>query len=70
PEGPGTLRVAARGDRIEAAAWGPGADWLLAGLPALLGADDDPDAFVPRHRLLALTRHRRPGLRLLRTGLV
>ncbi|KPL33421.1 3-methyladenine DNA glycosylase [Streptomyces anulatus] len=70
PEGPGTLRVAARGDRIAATAWGPGADWLLAGLPALLGADDDPDAFVPRHRLLALTRHRRPGLRLLRTGLV
>ncbi|WP_103530495.1 DNA-3-methyladenine glycosylase [Streptomyces sp. SM11] len=70
PEGPGTLRVAARGDRITATAWGPGADWLLAGLPALLGAADDPDAFVPRHRLLALTRHRRPGLRLLRTGLV
>ncbi|MFJ9625467.1 DNA-3-methyladenine glycosylase 2 family protein [Streptomyces sp. NPDC101181] len=70
PEGPGTLRVAARGERIAAAAWGPGARWLLDGLPALLGAEDDPDAFVPRHRLLALTRHRRPGLRLLRTGLV
>ncbi|MEI7032495.1 DNA-3-methyladenine glycosylase 2 family protein [Streptomyces pratensis] len=70
PEGPGTLRLAARGDRIEAVAWGPGADWLLSRLPALLGADDDPDAFVPRHRLLAVARHRRPGLRLLRTGLV
>ncbi|MFF0336867.1 DNA-3-methyladenine glycosylase family protein [Streptomyces fimicarius] len=70
PEGPGTLRIAASGGRVTAAAWGPGADWLLAGLPALLGAEDDPDAFVPRHRLLAVTRHRRPGLRLLRTGLV
>lgn len=70
PEGPGTLRVTARGDRVRAEAWGPGAEWLLAGLPALLGADDDPDAFVPHHRLLAATRHRRPGLRLLRTGLV
>ncbi|MFI8271202.1 MULTISPECIES: DNA-3-methyladenine glycosylase family protein [Streptomyces] len=70
PAGPGTLRIARRGDRIAAAAWGPGADWLLEGLPALLGAEDDPDAFVPRHRLLALTRHRRQGLRLLRTGLV
>ncbi|MFF8984979.1 DNA-3-methyladenine glycosylase family protein [Streptomyces globisporus] len=70
PAGPGTLRIARRGDRVAAAAWGPGADWLLEGLPALLGAEDDPDAFVPRHRLLALTRHRRPGLRLLRTGLV
>ncbi|MCX4969755.1 DNA-3-methyladenine glycosylase 2 family protein [Streptomyces sp. NBC_00654] len=70
PQGPGTLRVAARGGRIEAAAWGPGAPWLLDGLPDLLGAADDPDAFVPRHRLLALARHHRPGLRLLRTGLV
>lgn len=70
PEGPGTLRVAACGDRIGAEAWGPGAQWLLSGLPALLGADDDPDAFTPHHRLLAVTRHRRPGLRLLRTGLV
>ncbi|HEY9438986.1 MAG TPA: DNA-3-methyladenine glycosylase 2 family protein, partial [Streptomyces sp.] len=39
-------------------------------LPDLLGAADDPDAFRPRHRLLAETAHRRPGLRLLRTGLV
>ncbi len=70
PEGPGTLRVAARGDRVGAEAWGPGAEWLLAGLPALLGADDDPDAFTPHHPLLAATRRRRPGLRLLRTGLV
>ncbi|MEV6853413.1 DNA-3-methyladenine glycosylase 2 family protein [Streptomyces microflavus] len=70
PEGPGTLRVAARGGRVGAQAWGPGAEWLLAGLPALLGADDDPDAFTPHHRLLAVARHRRPGLRLLRTGLV
>lgn len=70
PEGPGTLRVVAYGDRVGAEAWGPGAEWLLAGLPALLGADDDPGAFTPHHHLLAATRHRRPGLRLLRTGLV
>ncbi|MCX4787110.1 DNA-3-methyladenine glycosylase 2 family protein [Streptomyces sp. NBC_01221] len=70
PAGPGTLRLTARGGRIEAAAWGPGAPWLLDQLPTLLGATDDPDAFRPRHRLIALTRHSRPGLRLLRTGLV
>lgn len=70
PDGPGTLRVTARDGRVEASAWGPGAPWLLDQLPALLGAGDDPDAFAPRHRLLALSRHRRPGLRLLRTGLV
>ncbi|MFF4140578.1 DNA-3-methyladenine glycosylase family protein [Streptomyces sp. NPDC001698] len=70
PLGPGTLRVSAHGEKARGEAWGPGAEWLLEQLPELLGATDDPSAFVPRHRLLALTRHRRPGLRLTRTGLV
>ncbi|GAA2283956.1 3-methyladenine DNA glycosylase [Streptomyces roseiscleroticus] len=70
PAGPGTLRIAVRGEVAEAEAWGPGAGWLLEQLPAMLGALDDPSAFEPRHRLLALTRQRRPGLRLTRTGLV
>jgi 3-methyladenine DNA glycosylase/8-oxoguanine DNA glycosylase len=70
PAGPGTLRVTRRGDEIRGEAWGPGAEWLLDGLPDLLGAADDPSLFTPRHRLLAHTRHRRPGLRLTRTGLV
>ncbi|MEU7039030.1 DNA-3-methyladenine glycosylase 2 family protein [Streptomyces sp. NPDC046237] len=70
PEGPGTLRVALRQGTAEAEAWGPGADWLLDRLPQLLGADDEPEAFTPRHRLLAATHRARPGLRLTRTGLV
>ncbi|MFI6350466.1 DNA-3-methyladenine glycosylase family protein [Streptomyces sp. NPDC050560] len=70
PEGPGTLRVALRGGAVEAAAWGPGAGWLLDGLPRLLGEADEPGAFAPRHRLVARARHRSPGLRLTRTGLV
>ncbi|MFI9152665.1 DNA-3-methyladenine glycosylase family protein [Streptomyces sp. NPDC053367] len=70
PAGPGTLRVSAYGGEVRGEAWGPGAEWLLERLPDLLGASDDPDAFVPRHRLVAMTRHRRPGLRLTRTGLV
>ncbi|MER6913061.1 DNA-3-methyladenine glycosylase 2 family protein [Streptomyces sp. NPDC000594] len=72
PQGPGTLRIRATADRAgaEAEAWGPGAGWLLDRLPALLGAEDDPAAFVPRHRIVALARHRNPGLRLTRTGLV
>ncbi|MGW6567350.1 DNA-3-methyladenine glycosylase family protein [Streptomyces sp. NPDC054975] len=72
PDGPGTLRVALRQAtaEVEAEAWGPGAQWLLDRLPQLLGADDDPAAFVPRHRLLAATHRSRPGLRLARTGLV
>ncbi|MEU9032315.1 DNA-3-methyladenine glycosylase 2 family protein [Streptomyces sp. NPDC048383] len=70
PDGPATLRVALRGEAVDAEAWGPGADWVLAHLPALLGAGDDPTAFVPRHRLLHTSHRRRPGLRLTRTGLV
>ncbi|NUL06467.1 DNA-3-methyladenine glycosylase 2 family protein, partial [Streptomyces lunaelactis] len=74
PAGPGTLRVALRAaagtDEAEAEAWGPGAEWLLEHLPALLGEADDPAAFTPRHRLVAASQHRRPGLRLTRTSLV
>lgn len=70
PDGPGTLRVGPGDGGVRAEAWGPGADWLLERLPELLGASDDPAAFVPRHRLLALSQRRRPDLRLCRTGLV
>ncbi|MFI9746831.1 DNA-3-methyladenine glycosylase family protein [Streptomyces sp. NPDC052494] len=70
PAGPGTIRVAVRDGRLAAEAWGAGGPWLLDRLPALTGAEDDPTAFVPRHKLLAATHHRRPGLRLTRTGLV
>ncbi|MDQ1019080.1 DNA-3-methyladenine glycosylase family protein [Streptomyces afghaniensis] len=70
PAGAGTLRVCAYGGGVRGQAWGPGAEWLLDRLPELLGAADDPSVFVPRHRLVALARHRRPGLRLTRSGLV
>ncbi|MEV6688086.1 DNA-3-methyladenine glycosylase 2 family protein [Streptomyces sp. NPDC051130] len=70
PDGPATLRLAAAAHEVRAEAWGPGAAWALDTLPALLGAEDDPAAFVPRHRLLHASHRRRPGLRLTRTGLV
>ncbi|MFI6879407.1 DNA-3-methyladenine glycosylase 2 family protein [Streptomyces sp. NPDC050400] len=71
PQGPGTLRVTAQPDgTVQAQAWGPGADWFMDQLPALMGELDDPEPFEPRHRLVARTAHRRPGLRLTRTGLV
>lgn len=52
------------GALVHASAWGPGAAWVLDGLPALLGADDDDSAFVAHHPLIAQIRHRTPGLRL------
>lgn len=72
PEGPATLCVRIRpgAGEAEAEAWGPGAAWMLDGLPALLGEDDDPAAFTPRHRLVHEARRRHPGVRLARTGLV
>ncbi len=70
PQGPGTLRITVTGSTVQGTAWGPGGDWLLERMPALLGAGDDPAAFVPRHRLLHEAHRRNPGLRLTRTGLV
>lgn len=64
PDGPWTTRTHRRGDgTVVCAAWGPGAGWALDGLPALLGAADDPDVFVPHHPLIADAARRRPGLR-------
>lgn len=62
PDGPGSL--------IDAVAWGPGAAWLLAALPSLLGADDVPEGFTPDHPLLLGLVRRYPGLRIGRSGLV
>jgi 3-methyladenine DNA glycosylase/8-oxoguanine DNA glycosylase len=72
PDGSGTLRVEvlpAEG-AVAAAAWGPGADWLLDAVPALLGRDDDPRGFVPYHPLLREIARRHPGWRVPTTGLV
>jgi len=75
PAGPVTLRIsdgpdAVAGRWITGRAWGPGADWALDRLPALLGADDEPDAFPPRHRVVAAAHSKHGGLRLSRAGLV
>ncbi|MET7607734.1 DNA-3-methyladenine glycosylase family protein [Streptomyces avermitilis] len=75
PQGLATLKITeqvspADGTVIAGDAWGPGATWTLNALPALLGADDDPAAFVPRHRIVAQAHRTHAGLRLPRTGLV
>jgi 3-methyladenine DNA glycosylase/8-oxoguanine DNA glycosylase len=67
PDGPATVRIIASGQRIEAEAWGDGADWALASLPAMLGAEDDPTGFVPVHDVLITAQRQRPHLRVPRT---
>jgi 3-methyladenine DNA glycosylase/8-oxoguanine DNA glycosylase len=70
-DGPATIALTRRSDRIEAEAWGPGAERALDGVPALIGLDDDRSGFEPAHHPLVaeLDRHHR-GLRLGRTGAV
>ncbi len=80
PAGPGTLRVRARQlttaagapgpVRVTAAAWGPGARWLLESLPGMLGAADQPETFTPAHPLLRQLARRHPGVRVGRSGRV
>ena len=73
PEGPASLCVQPRASAGEVLglAWGPGAEWALDRMPALLGADDDPSGFEPQHHPEVAAgwrthRHWRIG----RTGLV
>ncbi|MBA3877940.1 MAG: 3-methyladenine DNA glycosylase [Anaerolinea sp.] len=64
-DGLATLLAELRGTRVEAEAWGPGADRVLDGLPALLGLLDDPAGFDPaRHPVIAGLARRQPRLRL------
>ncbi|MDP9226724.1 MAG: DNA-3-methyladenine glycosylase 2 family protein [Actinomycetota bacterium] len=52
PIGAATLRVQVADETVVAQAWGDGAEWAMAAVPQLVGADDDPRAFQPRHRIL------------------
>ena len=72
PAGEATLRLPRRpaDDAVVAEAWGPGAEWALERLPVMLGADDDPSGFLPRHPRVAEAWRRHPGWRVPRTGLV
>ncbi|MTD15279.1 DNA-3-methyladenine glycosylase 2 family protein [Nakamurella sp. YIM 132087] len=76
PAGPATLHLRVRGGstdaaEVQATAWGPGAGWFLDQVPELLGEGDDwSELDVSSHLLLTRTRHRLPGLRIPRTGLV
>jgi 3-methyladenine DNA glycosylase/8-oxoguanine DNA glycosylase len=75
PDGPGTLRLAWQVDRtlgtaVTASAWGPGAGWMLEWLPAMIGALDRPEEFVPEHPVLEAAVRRRTGYRIGQSGLV
>lgn len=68
PDGPGTVHVWLRGPEVHAEAWGPGAAWLLARVPELLGLHRDPPDVVAHHAIVAHALARHPGLRTGATG--
>lgn len=70
PVGPATTHLTAGGGEISARAWGPGAEWALDALPALVGADDAADGFAPRDPAVADLARRLAGLRIGRSGAV
>ena len=69
PDGPGTVHIWWHRDRVDAQAWGAGAEWLLHQVPAMLGADD-PGFVCPDHAHPAILRAHRnhPGLRIGASG--
>jgi 3-methyladenine DNA glycosylase/8-oxoguanine DNA glycosylase len=71
PAGGATLHLEQDADGVAAAAWGPGAEWAIDGVPELLGARDDwSDIDLSPSPLLTEVRRRNPGLRLGRNRLV
>lgn len=70
PDGPGSITATwePAGREAHVATHGPGAEWLLARAPRLLGCDDDPCGFAPAGQPLRDLWRRHRGLRLPRTG--
>lgn len=68
PEGAASLRLNFQPQRVEITAWGQGAQWAVDGVPALLGADDDPTGFEPQHPILIEAWRRHQHWRIGRTN--
>ncbi|MEI8239503.1 MAG: DNA-3-methyladenine glycosylase 2 family protein [Actinomycetota bacterium] len=57
PDGPGTLHLDWHDGVIRADSWGPGAQWLLDGVPALTGALDPGHSFTHAHARILRAQH-------------
>ena len=69
PDGPATLALHHAGLELRAEAWGPGADRVLANLPALVGIGQEPLA-LPEHPVIHRLARRFPGVRIPRSGAI
>ena len=70
PTGPAALRLNRIGNTVHARAWGDGAAFLLASVPALIGEEDEPQRLIAHHPIVHQLQRRHAGLRLPRTGRV
>ena len=70
PEGPATTHLLRRGTEVEVSAWGPGAQWALDSVPALIGVDDHPEEFEPQDAILRDLQRRFRGMRIGRSDAV
>ena len=70
PDGPATVALLHAGDKLGVQAWGPGAERALAGVPALVGLEQEPASFAGGHPTLSALARRFPGIRIPRTGAV
>jgi 3-methyladenine DNA glycosylase/8-oxoguanine DNA glycosylase len=70
PDGPATVAVVHAGHELRAEAWGPGAEAALAGVPRLVGLDQEPATLDGAHPTVAHLVRRFPGVRIPRTGAV
>ncbi|CAN5803376.1 3-methyladenine DNA glycosylase [soil metagenome] len=70
PEGPATAHFRRDGDQIDVHVWGPGGEWILGWAPRLVGIDDLPQRFQPKHAILRDLHLRHPGMRFGATGAV
>lgn len=64
PAGPATVHVWWGNAGVDAEAWGPGSDWLLARVPRLVGEYDEPVHFDDAHPAVAAAQHKHPRLRI------
>ena len=69
-DGAATLAIEIRGASLVAEAWGPGAERALAGVPDLVGLNDDRTGFAARHRVIGELDRRFRGIRIPRSGAV
>jgi 3-methyladenine DNA glycosylase/8-oxoguanine DNA glycosylase len=70
PRGVATLHLEVVRGEVRAKAWGPGAEWALDSVPALIGLGDDPRELRPVHPIVTELAQRMAGLRLGRTNSV